>query len=191
MAFNVTYNFTNGTTADADEVNTNFEDIEQEIDKLNISPINQIYTGSDFDTSANNSTDEASYELTSISSSDLTDKNYVIIKITGTYSTTTEMINETSSGESSVELKIQLKELGDSYADILPYTKLLAQSMTGGITSSSSHSQSISKSDTFTYIHTLTTDEKTNGIQLKIFSKSIGNNNASFNNIQTKIILSR
>lgn len=137
--------------------------------------INQIYEGTGFNTHGAAGTDEQSHELTAISSGDLTNATYLLIEILGTF------ITSGSAGEtSSVELKIQSKETGGAYADDMTYKKM------AGI-EQSADALDETNSGTLSYIHTLTAGEKTNGVQIKLFSKSIANGNAWFNNIQTRL----
>ena len=82
-------------------------------------PIKQVYTGAGFDSSATNTTVEGSFELDAVTLTN--DRNYVKVRITG-FATA-----DTDSGGSAaqVRLKAQIKEIGGSYADIVPYTVTL------------------------------------------------------------------
>jgi len=168
--------FTNGTTADADEVNANFDIC------LTNGSIKEIYTGSDYDTSqAAAGTDEQSYEMTAISSSDLTDVNYLKITMVGNART----ISQGTSTDSEVELKIQTKETGGAYSDVLSYQHVCYTYKYA----SSDQDRCVAN---VTYLHELTAGEKTNGVQVKVFSKSSSadaNNSALYTNINTFIEL--
>jgi hypothetical protein len=141
--------------------------------------IKQIYTGSAFDTSQSGSigNDEASHELDAISS---TNRDYVKIKITGTTSVSTS----NSSNIATVQIKAQIKEIGGSYADIIEYKNIDKTSRAYG--SGGSH-------QTYEIVYELSSGMKTNGFQIKVYSKSIieGDNagTSSFSNSQTIVEL--
>jgi hypothetical protein len=120
-----------------------------------------IYTGDDFDSMANNSpeggSDEESYEFDPFSSSNLTGMIYLRIEVTATIELLAQdVVNR-------VELKIQTKEIGGVYTDSMIYKTLRFQS---------GYPYHLLSTDTFTYYHSLTNGEKTNGVQIKIFSRS-------------------
>jgi len=157
--------FTNGTVADADEVNANFTYVNTKI--------KQIYTGNGFDSLiSSNGTDEQDHELTAEGS---TTANYVKVRITGTASIGL-------STYSYIELKAQIKETGGDYADIISYKKILS----GNMTDTYGH---VAITSTYETIATLTAGQKTNGYQIKVFSKSTAGSGiaASFVNSQTVI----
>lgn len=131
-----------------------------ENDVVNSSKIYEIYSGTAFDTllSATTGTDEQSYEMTSISAADLGNADYLKIKMLVKYSVT-------GSGTSDVSIKIQTKDIGGSYSDSMIY-QLLMRGNSENDTSEQYWTKEI------TWIHTLTNDEKTNGVQAKLFSKS-------------------
>jgi hypothetical protein len=156
----------NGQLADADEV-------------LQICKIEEVYTGSDFDTTATGTT-SASHELTAIAASKLINANYLIIRIT--YNSTLEILDGGSSGTASSTLKIETKDVGGSYSDSMA-TKTL-------ITSNDDTGRELcfdANLQTVEWVHTLTNDEKTNGVQVKITSTSTrtNDNDATFSNVQT------
>lgn len=75
-------------------------------------------------------------------------------------------------------MKIQSKEKGGSYSDSLAYTTLSS----GNLNSTDSILINLE------WYHTLTAGEKSNGVQFKVFSKSIGadiGDIASVTNVQT------
>jgi len=134
-----------------------------------------VYTGNGFDSYAYpNIVDEQSEELNPIIASNLEGFSYLRCEITGSYNV--------SSGNtdllSSVEIKIQTKYLGGTYQDSMPYKTLIkSYEYPCDLTSS-----------TFVYYHILTNEEKTNGIQLQIFSRSsVVWGTASFQNFQTVV----
>jgi len=142
--------------------------------------ISQIYTADAFDSSRvqgdGSGTTSNSYEFTQINASDLIGINYIEISITGTANTNFDV--------STVKLTIETKDVGGSYADSLPITNILSiGSVSGGDIDN--------YASTFSWIHTLTNDEKTNGILIKVTSSSYvdasANTTASFTNIQTVI----
>jgi hypothetical protein len=151
----------NGNVANADEVNA-------------ITNLQQVYTGTGFNSTASNSTDEQEHELDAISSTGLSETNYAVIRITGTTAT---------SQDGETQLKAQIKETGQSYADIIAYKTHFDSGGTG-------NPHSIT--NTYEIISTLTAGMKTNGFQVKVFSKSIGTGAApagaaSFTNINTTV----
>jgi len=120
-----------------------------------------IYTGDDFDSMANNSpgggSDEESHEFEPFFSSNLTGMIYLRIEVTATIELLAQdVVNR-------VELKIQTKEIGGEYIDSMIYKTLRFQS---------GYPYHLLSTDTFTYYHSLTNGEKTNGVQIKIFSRS-------------------
>jgi hypothetical protein len=133
-----------------------------------------VYTGNGFDSYANpNIVDEQSEELTPIIASNLEGFTYLRCEITGSYA------DYTGDGDlCSVEIKIQTKYPGGNYQDSMPY-KILIQN--------SGHPGELASS-TFVYYHVLSNEEKTNGIQLQIFSRSsVVWGTAWFQNFQTVI----
>lgn len=163
-----------GTTSDTDKLNGITAMINSKAD------IFQIYSSTGYNTSATNTTSENSYELSAITSENLSNKNYVIISITGLWESSSR-----NTGEATNSIKIQTKEGGGSYGDSLSYT-IVAKGSNGGTPVSRNNYQS----KTFNWIHTLTAGEKANGVQVKVFSKSYSTssgNDASFTNIQTVV----
>jgi len=140
-----------------------------------------IYSGDGFNTDIKvdeSGNEEASYEFNPISSDFLNEKDYLRIEITGTCRTRSEYDRL---GE--VEIKIQTKNIGGDYTDSLIYTTI-------HLTKKRDVDENTQTSTfTFTYYHTLTSEEKMNGVQVKIFSKSTAlyDAAASFTNIQTVI----
>ena len=147
----------NGSVADADDV-------------LQITKIEEIYTGSGF----NCSDDTQDHELTAIAASKLIDATYLEISITGTAYT------QTSAGNfSDISLKIQAKEVGGAYSDSMAYKVIQRSTGVLGATGTT----------TIKWIHTLTAGQITNGVQVKIFAAADGAAGAAttFTNIQTTI----
>lgn len=156
-----------GQTASADEV-------------LEITKIQQVYAGAGFDSSQSGSagTDEQDHELDAVGAT--TDSNFVAVRITGTSLGT----NDGGAGSDPliVSVKAQIKETGGAYGDIVAYKVVFKNDV---------NLASISEENTSTYevLATLTAGMKTNGFQIKVFSKATvsgaGTGTASFTNIQT------
>ena len=164
-----------------DWANGNILDADDLIDTISYANtlLNQIYTGVGFDSTVSGSsqTDEQSHELTAVSA---TTRKFVKITITGTLDGTT--IDDRPGAR--VFFKIQSKEIGGGYSDSLAETTILNLGADGG-----RRELLDGVAFSFTHIHTLTAGEKTNGFQIKVFSKSStgtdAGNNASFTNIET------
>lgn len=135
-------------------------------------PIQQVYTGTGFDTSG----DEQDHELDAVTATN--DRNYAKVTITGSW----HVEDHDGASPGQVELKAQIKEIGQSYVDIEPYTIILNPSLTGA-----SADIIFNGASTIIFLATLTAGMKTNGFQIKVFSKSTtnGSGTASFTNIQT------
>jgi len=123
-----------------------------------------IYTGNGFDSMADNgiggvNSDEESYEFEPFSSSHLTGMTYLKIEVTATI----ELSSDSTNTNNLVELKVQTKEIGGQYTDSMSYKTLETENV---------YSAHFLSTHTFTYYHSLTNGEKTNGIQIKIFSRS-------------------
>lgn len=133
--------------------------------------IQQVYTGAGFDSTqpaGGVATDTQDHELDVVT--DIRGATFVKVKITGL------AVVSALSNISFVNLKAQIKEIGQSYSDIEPYTNIIWANIT-----------SIKASATYETVATLTSGMKTNGFQIKVFSQSTTSNgeNASFTNIQT------
>lgn len=152
---------TNGQVADADEV-------------LAMSNIKQVYTSTGFNSSVSGgaATDTQDHELTAVASAP--NSNYAIIKITGTH-----LVNNAGVGGTIyVKLKAQIKETGGAYGDIVGFSGLI------------NGNANMQRTDTITreIVATLTSGQKTNGFQIKVFSSSSTTNSShicSFTNVQT------
>lgn len=137
--------------------------------------IQQIVTGSDFDSIAtgSNQTNEGSLELTAVSAAQAANKKYVKISITGR-----SFISAAAGQSNSTNLKAQIKETGGAYGDIIAYQ--IHTQFQGG---------SSYVSSTYQILATLTAGQIANGFQVKVFSKSItgadAGNQALFDNIMT------
>jgi len=148
------------------------------LNKIAIAP----YTGTGFNsTKTNQGNDEQDHELTAITDG-ISGKTYAVIEITG-YSKAVDV----SSSASYVQLKIQTKDVGGSYSDSMSYKTIIYTLDNSNV--------DVRTTQTVKWVHTLTADEKTNGIQVKVFSKSIvgaasASASASFTNIQTVLKLS-
>lgn len=146
--------------------------------------IQEIFTGSDFDstidTTAGN--DEQSYEMTAVTTA--TAEGYTYVRIT--FLGTSHLDSDNSSNQAmNTQLKAQIKEVGGAYGDIIAYTIHCGESLdyTNKYLTAS-----------YTIYHTLTAGEKSNGFQIKLFSKSTMGSNSqavSFTNVQTTVELLR
>lgn len=148
-------------------------------DNFLVSRFVQIYTGTGFDTTQTGSgSDSDDYEMIAIAAADLGNADYVEIEITGT------AYAHSYAGNSNVQLKVQTKYIGGSYADSTGYQTILKTDITGD-------DVAIYNIYTWKWIHTLSANEKANGVQVKLFSISTANTggHASFTNIQTIIKL--
>jgi len=134
----------------------------------------QVYGGSGFDSSVIDGTDEDNYEMDSISSDITSSATYIKITVFGNAQTGYIFAN------GYIQLKIQSKEIGGSYADILAYDYIMKTGM---------YDDDVNVNINYVYYHTLTAGEKSNGIQLNIFSKSYASAGSSttFTNKQTII----
>lgn len=138
-------------------------------------PIKQVYTGSGFDsTQVGAGSDEQSHELDAVT--DVSGRNYAVITAVGTSSS----LFNGAAWQARAELKYQIKEIGGSYADIIAYKDMLDTGGAGGI-------DSIEIVTTYKIVAELTSGMKTNGFQIKVFSKSTStaDGSGSFTNIQT------
>jgi hypothetical protein len=154
-----------------------------EINYFNTGHIQEVYTGSGFDSSQTTlATDTQSHELTAII--DTKGAGYVKIRVTakaiGT-STATDDITRSVTGN----IKAQIKEIGDAYADILVYQPIMSVTFNG-----TANETIVS---TYDILHELTAGQKTNGFQIQIFSQSICASTAAstmdVTNVQTVIEL--
>lgn len=195
----VTYTFVNGNIVEATEVNTNFQDLVDEfntstghdhdgVNSKKLGPIiHQIYTGTAYDsvTSSFPSDVSNSYELTVVSAADISSigANYVKIKVTGE----SDMNASSSNGLSFTAIKLEGKAVGGSYADLLPeIQKCKCSALASGLASNNADGS------TTEYVHTLTSGEKSAGLQLKITSRSYTTRGAAeYDNKQVVVELLR
>jgi len=150
--------------------------------------LNEVYTvyvADGFDTviSGSSGSDDDSHEFDVITADQLNDVEYLEISVT-----TTNVFDTTRDSNNMYTLfKIETKDVGGLYAESLPYTYLSTQFL--GIDNGKQQDKDETK--TIIWLHTLTTDEKTNGVQVKIStrsSQSIGTSSSvSCSNVQTVI----
>lgn len=160
-----------GTTSDTDKLNGITNTING---KFNI---NQIYAGTDLDTSATAATDENTYEFTAIAAADLVNKNYLIISIASTFETTINGVGNNM----YTKFKVQTKEVAGAYSDSLAYKTIFrVQGLNGTIDCSKS----------FSYVHTLTAGEKSAGVQVKLFISSTAPSGVTHTHTLIQTILS-
>jgi len=133
------------------------------------------YTGSGFDSYRDTTgTNEVGYELTALTSTQIKGSNYVVVTVmaTATWASDTQYCG----------MKIQAKYTGGAYADDLAYINWTRDSSIAGRQITPVY---------VTWVHTLTANEKTNGVQFKMFSHSVSTGAATmaFSNIQTTLRL--
>jgi len=144
----------NGTLADADPVNSNFNGLR----------VLQIYTGTGFNASGGSGATN-NVELTAITSN-ISDVDYVIIQ--------GAVYGKAEQG--SATLLIESKEVGDSYATDKSFT--VAMNSTTG-----SNPDGTGGTGSIFWVHTLTSGEKANGIQFKLTGTSSGLNDGAISNV--------
>ena len=129
-----------------------------------------IYTGDGFDTIGSTMDDIDDHEFPLIISDDLLG-NYLKIQITCKY------LIDTAYTQCRTQLKIETRPNGGSYDISLPWTT----------TCEASRDESNGQSSTFVWYHELTAQEKIDGVQVKISSKSEGSSMSSseVTNLQT------
>lgn len=144
--------FSSGTAAVASEVNNNFL-------ALNIG---QLYTGTDLNVSASGvaGADTESHELTAITAANLGYADYIIIDVSMTYQCRSD-----GGGPAEAFLKIEAKEIGGSYSDSLAETNMVRSDTDG------SNSSDVYVTNTFRHVHTLTSGEKSAGIQFQLTTR--------------------
>ena len=162
-------NFVNGTTADADEVNANFDIV--------LTDIFQISTTSDLDISiAGSSSDENSFELDAISG----DETIKYVKIEWLVYTNAQSYDENNT---SFQWKLEHKETGDAYADVFSYETVVLQD---------SHPSVVDRRESLknvVWYYTPDAGEKTNGFQLQMNSKAATGATCSFSCTNRQIIV--
>ena len=166
--------FSSGVNTDfSTELNTNFTQCDNR-------GIKQIYTGTGFDVSVSGANQDTSnsQELDSISSTDLTGMIYLTINPNVIIDLASDQL-----ANSRVYMKIETKEIGGSYSDTFSETKVYE---TFQDSASTSYIESLKS---FKHVHTLTSGEKSSGVQVKItFRCTTGNdsgNEAAVSNVQT------
>lgn len=145
--------------------------------------IQQIYTAAGLDNSisGSNQSATATVEMNAISAVNIGNADYVKIEVNALAYVLGDNQNAT------INIKIEAKEVGGSYSDSLATSVFLEAltSDTSGINSETKSNQS------FNHYHTLTTGEKSNGVQFQItISMATGadtTNEASFTNRQIVI----
>jgi len=136
--------------------------------------IAEIYTGNGFDSTGVGSSNN--YELTAITASELGQSTY--LKICVSFQASAE---SNTADVCSVQMKIQTKEIGGAYGDSLAYVELLKSTVFPA------DNHNVKSAGTFVWFHTLTTGEKSNGVQVKMFSQTVGADSGSFTNKITSI----
>ena len=137
--------------------------------------VRQVYTGNGYDSaSSTGTTDEQDHELTAVASTYLASATYVKITLLG------DTDGTSGGGETvTVLVKVQIKETGGAYGDILGYR--IAYKRNAAAIDADIPQLSV--------ISTLTAGMKTNGFQIKVFSKCVSSAgtgvNGSYVNVQT------
>ena len=142
--------------------------------------IQEIYTGTGFNSAATTTTENVGeYELLEIPATSLT---YAKITIKGNYVHTS---SDVPARHLETQNKIQIKEIGGAYGDIGGYVSVMDTNFSAIF--------EIDKIVDYTIIHQLTAGQKTNGFQLKLFSRcycySGGGSSCSFNNVSSMVEL--
>jgi len=155
---------------------------------LQQSTIEVVYTGTGFDTSVSgDGSDSDNHELTSISSTNLYNCKYIKIKIIALC--VAAIGNNNSSASASNSIQIQTQDLTNlTYSDTLPSTVI----QTIGTESNANNGQRDTYLQEITWLHELSSDEKSNGVQVKILTSSSASGNeygggCSITNKQTTI----
>ena len=178
--------YVDGETIEAEDANDTNDAIYENIGRLG-----QVYTGTGYDSTQSGSggDTENDHELAVIPSSFLVGADYLILRISAkTIATGGGAASGAGAYTGTVYFKFQTKEVGGSYSDSIAYTKIKEAS--GFTNNASGFTYKIDQVDTLTFMHELTSGEKTNGVQIKLFSKSENNNanaNATFNNVITAV----
>jgi len=134
----------------------------------------QIYTDTGFDTSqVNIGTDSEDHELDDMT--DVSNGTYVKIEIT--------CQSSMSVGKATSKLQIQTKDIGGSYSDTFANTTMWV----------GNGADSETAIYTLIHYHTLTANEKSNGIKIKILGQSIkvGDGSTDQANISTGVTLKK
>ncbi|UCD13683.1 MAG: hypothetical protein JSW60_09020 [Thermoplasmatales archaeon] len=143
-----------------------------------------IYTGQGFDTYlSTQGKDENDYEFIPINASDLNNTKYLKIKILGVAGH-----NLWGTGRSAglTSLKIQTRDVGGVYSDSMRWVDFFKIDKDDQLPS-----LHITIPINIEWIHELTSTEKTNGVQVRIFSRTwiwLGDGSAAFGNYQTVIM---
>lgn len=161
--------FTAGERLTAQDLNDNF---------TGSGKIQAVYTGVAFDGSGNSTN---TYEPAEITPAEIGNSDYITVEIT----TTTTTRAYISGDDGIVYLKIETKDVGGAYSDSLSSTIIHRMEKLN----STSNTPRSTVSGTFKWVHTLTANEKTNGIQIKIsgITSVDGNGTATLSNKQTII----
>lgn len=122
-----------------------------------------LYTGTGFDESAITGEDNStSYELSTISSSDLAGGNYLKIKILSSH-----FVRARENDGAYTYFTIETKEIGGSYSDSMAETLIVENSAT----SSASTPRDLTFLKNIEWLHTLSANEKTSGIAIRITAR--------------------
>lgn len=135
--------FTGGTGIASSPMNNNFKGM----------LIQEVYSGTGLDLTFSTSTGSAAHEFTAISSSDIGNADYLVIRVTGE-----SHGDSNSNAGAAINLQLETKETGSGYVDTLA---------TSTIFSTSADTVGEKVTSTFEWVHTLTSGEKTNGVEVR------------------------
>lgn len=144
--------------------------------------IKVIYTSTGFDTSAGSGvTNNDDHELTSISSSDLAGADYLAIDILVYCAVDSDDLSDSYNS-----LQIQTKDIGGSYSDTFAKKRISSLN----ITTTGSPPVAIRNMVQIRWIHTLTANEKSAGVQVKILAESVGGASGTASLTNQQVVLS-
>jgi hypothetical protein len=172
----VTYTFTNGTTAYADEVNQNFNDV------TNMRKILTVDNSTDLDVSLTASGTDSANKSYSFTATDIAGADYIEININGQYIRDVDSASTNNREAGHVQTTIEVT----APTPTTLFDKKIVECPTLG----TDYNNYTLYEWGINYLHTLTTSEKTNGLTIKItqeaFIANTGNiaGDASFTNSQ-------
>lgn len=164
--------FTSGTGIASSPMNANF---------IASGKILEVYTGTDLNNSTNATTTTREFTFTS---SELGNADYVEISFFGNFYAQ-KSVSSGNSPTANVSCKIESKHIGGSYSDSMGNRTIVNPTSVRNDDDSSSE-----RVRSFSWIHTLSSNEKTNGVTFKISitvnrtSGSGASSSASFINSQ-------
>ena len=160
--------WSDGEVLDAADLNDTFDALVYGV------KVDQIYTDTGFDVAVSGASQDTSnsQELTTISAEKLSGMNYVVIEITAFFDAKK---HGGVTSKSSCYLQIETKDVGGSYTDTFPSTIVHEVDSEN---SDSGDSTSVVSIKTFKWVHTLTNDEKSAGLDIKITARGVTSANS-------------